>query len=107
VSVSYGNSPRRETRDIATAETCLDSAQSPNIASLRAGRPTAVSGLPSTAPELAPGDSDVARSAAQVRDGLDVDQMCWHITWRCACGAVIYGPALTWGSLRDGPAHVR
>jgi hypothetical protein len=59
---------------------CPDSAQSPNIASLRAGHPTAVSGLPSTAPELAPGDSDVARSAAQVGDGLDVDQMCWHIT---------------------------
>jgi hypothetical protein len=86
---------------------CPDSAQSPDIASLRAGHPTAVSGLPSAAGELAPGDSDVARSAAGVWDGLDVDQMCQQITWRCACGAVIYGPALTGGSLRDGPAHVR
>jgi hypothetical protein len=59
---------------------CPDSAQSPNIASLPADHASAVSGLSSTAPELAPGHSDVARSAAGVRDGLDVDQMCWHIT---------------------------
>jgi hypothetical protein len=31
-----------------------------------------------------------------------------HLTWRCECGAVTYGPALGDGcSLLDGPARVR
>jgi hypothetical protein len=31
-----------------------------------------------------------------------------HLTWRCECGAVTYGPALTEQcSLLDGPARVR
>ena len=31
-----------------------------------------------------------------------------HLTWRCECGAVTYGPALGEGcSLLDGPARVR
>jgi hypothetical protein len=31
-----------------------------------------------------------------------------HLTWRCECGAVTYGPALAEGcSLLDGPARVR
>jgi hypothetical protein len=31
-----------------------------------------------------------------------------HLTWRCECGAVTYGPALTSGcSLLNGPARVR
>jgi hypothetical protein len=31
-----------------------------------------------------------------------------HLTWRCDCGAVTYGPALAEGcSLLDGPARVR
>jgi hypothetical protein len=31
-----------------------------------------------------------------------------HMTWRCECGAVTYGPALAEGcSLLDGPARVR
>ena len=59
---------------------CTDSAHGPNITSLRAGHATAVGGLPSTASELAPDDITVARSAAQIRDGADVDQMCCHIT---------------------------
>jgi hypothetical protein len=30
-----------------------------------------------------------------------------HVTWRCHCGAVTYGPALAEGcSLLDGPARV-
>jgi hypothetical protein len=31
-----------------------------------------------------------------------------HLTWRCECGAVTYGPALAEGcGLLDGPARVR
>jgi hypothetical protein len=31
-----------------------------------------------------------------------------HLTWRCECGAVTYGPALAEGcSLLDGPARMR
>ena len=31
-----------------------------------------------------------------------------HLTWRCECGAVTYGPALGAGcSLLHGPARVR
>jgi hypothetical protein len=31
-----------------------------------------------------------------------------HLTWRCECGTVTYGPALAEGcSLLDGPARVR
>ena len=59
---------------------CTHSAYGPNITSLRAGHATAVGGLPSTESELAPGDINVARCAAQVWDGRDVDQMCCHIT---------------------------
>src|SRR5258705_4783344 len=55
---------------------CPDSAQKPEHREL-AGRPRyrrerAVQDRIG----VGPGDSDVARSAAQVRDGVDVDQMC-------------------------------
>jgi hypothetical protein len=31
-----------------------------------------------------------------------------HITWRCECGAITYGPPLTERcSLLDGPARIR
>ena len=108
MSVSEGNSPRRATRDITTAEMCTDSAHGPTITSVRAGHATAVGGLPSTASELAPGDITVARSAAQIRDGVDVDQMCCHITWRCACGALTYGPTRAGGAVcsTDRPTFV-
>ena len=76
MSASSGNSPRRERETTQRPKCARTPLKSPNIASLRAGHATAVSGLSRTASELAPGDSDVARSAAQVRDGVDVDQMC-------------------------------
>ena len=57
-----------------------DSAHSPTITSVRAGHATEMGGLPSTTSELAQGDITVARCAAQIRDGVDVDQMCCHIT---------------------------
>ena len=108
VAVSYGNSPRREPRDITTTNMCTDSAQSPNITSSRAaGHASAVGGLPSTALELAPGDITVARSAAQVPDGLDVDQMCFHITYAEPAARSPTVPRLPGRSLLDGPARIR
>ena len=107
MAVSYGNSPRREPRDITTTDMCTHSAQSPNITSSRAGHASAVGGLPSTALELAPGDINVARSAAQVPDGLDVDQMCFHITYAEPAARSPTVPRLPGCSLLDGPARIR
>jgi hypothetical protein len=53
--------------------------QTPNVASLRAGHPTAVSGLPSTAPELPWVTATSRGPETQVPDGLDVDQVSWLI----------------------------
>ena len=107
MAVSYGNSARREPRDITTTDMCTDSAQSPNITSLRAGHTSELCGLPSTALELAPGDINVARSAAQVPDGLDVDQMRFHITYAAPAARSPTVPRLPGRSLLDGPARIR